>query len=215
MLIYRSVGKYRNYPIHLHLTHLTNYFNLERMNPNSSFLQGKLILDSGKLAGSFFEKAVILICRHNEEGAFGLVLNRPVQKALGIAIQGMVPDELAEIPLYLGGPVQPEYLSFLYETDDKIEYDILPRINLGHSIKELHEYLIGKDALQSHAFAGYAGWSAGQLENELATGSWIVQPGSHESIFHSKPENLWRQILRKKGGIHLLQAECPDDPSRN
>jgi putative transcriptional regulator len=178
-------------------------------------LQGKFILDSGKLAGSFFEKSVILICRHNDSGAFGLILNRPVKKVLGSALEGSLPKELLSIPLYLGGPVQPEALSFLYETEEKHEYDILPRVSVSHSLQEVHEQLSAKSSINAHAFAGYSGWSSGQLENELKTGSWIVHASSFNFIFKTKPEEIWKSILKVKGGIHRLQAEFPEDPSLN
>jgi putative transcriptional regulator len=186
------------------------------MSKPTSSLQGKLILDSGKLAGSFFEKTVILICRHNESGAFGIVLNRPVKKKLGDALESDVSEKIATVPLFLGGPVQPEFLSFLHETEDQPEYDILPCLILGHSLDELKKKIEEeKTTLRTRAFVGYAGWSPGQLENEMKTGAWFTHPGSLSNIFYAKPENLWRHILSQKGGIYQLIADCPPDPTLN
>ena len=78
------------------------------------FLQGKLLLDSGQLGGSFFQRTVILVCKHDTEGAFGLVLNRSVGKTVGDLIIANLPEPLKAAPLYLGGPVQPGALSYLH-----------------------------------------------------------------------------------------------------
>lgn len=185
------------------------------MSHGGDYLQGKLILDSGKLTGSFFDKSVILICRHDASGAFGLMLNRPLKKNLGKALEEKVSAEAAKLPLFLGGPVQPEYLSFVAETESQLEYEVLPRITVGHSLHDLQMYLEEKKKARVHAFAGYAGWSPGQLENEIKSGSWIVHHGATDLIFFSKPDQLWRQVLKQKGGVYHLCAECPDDPSLN
>ncbi|HEY3932548.1 MAG TPA: YqgE/AlgH family protein, partial [Verrucomicrobiae bacterium] len=84
------------------------------MGEPQKFLKGKLLLDSGDLGGSFFQHTVILVCEHNSDGAFGLVLNRALGKTVGEMIVADLPDTLKESPLFLGGPVQPAALSFLH-----------------------------------------------------------------------------------------------------
>src|ERR1700733_3862071 len=98
------------------------------------FLRGQLLLDSGQLGGSFFQRTVVLVCRHDNEGAFGLVLNRSLGKTVGEMIVADLPDLLKESPLYLGGPVQPTALSFLHTDNFIADADVLPNLNLGHSI---------------------------------------------------------------------------------
>ena len=101
------------------------------------FLQGQLLLDSGQLGGSFFQRTVVLVCQHNAEGAFGLVLNRSLGKTVGEMIVADLPNPLKESPLYLGGPVQPAALSFLHTDDFLPEADVLPNLALGHSLDDL------------------------------------------------------------------------------
>ena len=82
------------------------------MPEKKAFLKGQLLLDSGQLRGSFFQRTVVLICQHDAEGAFGLVLNRTSGNSVGEMIVADLPEPLKECPLYLGGPVQPSALSF-------------------------------------------------------------------------------------------------------
>jgi len=180
-------------------------------------LQGQLLLDSGQLGGSFFQRTVVLICQHNAEGAFGLVLNRSLGKTVGEMIVANLPDPLKESPLYLGGPVQPGALSFLH-TDNYIpDADVLPNLALGHSLDDLVEIGDGFSPTKKvRLFAGYAGWSPGQLENEMKRKSWLTYPASVELVFHTPPELLWQKVLNVKGGWrNKLMAQMPEDLSLN
>src|SRR5215471_9871048 len=109
------------------------------MGEKSKFLKGQLLLDSGQLGGSFFQRTVVLICQHNAEGAFGLVLNRSLGKTAGELIVADLPDKIRESPLYLGGPVQPGALSYLYTDSFIPDADIIPNLELGHSLDDLVE----------------------------------------------------------------------------
>jgi len=181
-----------------------------------SSLQGKLILDSGKLVGSYFDRTVILVCRHDESGAFGLVLNRPMKHNLGAVVGDELMDSLVQTPLYSGGPVQPEALSFLRETEMRPEFDILPTLTLGHSLEELKsEFAPESQKFRARAYAGYAGWAAGQLDEEMKKGCWLTHPATVSAVFNMKPETLWGQVLREKGGVYRLVADCPDKPTLN
>src|ERR1700756_2384362 len=88
-----------------------------------NYLRGQLLLDSGQLRGSFFQRTVVLICEHNAEGAFGLVLNRSTGSKIGEMVVADLPETLKEFPLYLGGPVQPTALSFLHTDTFVLEVD--------------------------------------------------------------------------------------------
>src|SRR5262245_30880017 len=101
------------------------------------FLKGQLLLDSGQLRGSFFQRSVVLICQHDAEGAFGLVLNRSTGKNVGEIIVADLPEALKSSPLYLGGPVQPTALSFLHTDAFIPDANVLPNLSLGHSLDSL------------------------------------------------------------------------------
>jgi putative transcriptional regulator len=181
------------------------------------FLQGQLLLDSGELGGSFFARTVVLICQHDAEGAFGLVLNRLTGNQVGEALVADLPDRLKVSPLHLGGPVQPTALSFLHTEVFLPDANVLPNLNLGRSLDSLLELgdAFGPER-KVKIFAGYAGWSAGQLEAELQRQAWLTHPASLELVFETPPEQLWSKILKTKGGArNKLLAQMPDDLSRN
>ena len=180
------------------------------------FLKGKLLLDSGLLRGSFFQRTVVLICQHDAEGAFGLVLNRTTGNNVGDMIVADLPDSLKTCPLYLGGPVQPSALSFLHSDPFLPEANVMPNLNLGHSVDalvELGESLSGTRKIKM--FAGYAGWSPGQLEDEMKRKAWLTYPASLDLVFDTEPEQLWKIILCRKGWKYKLLAQSPDDLSLN
>jgi putative transcriptional regulator len=180
------------------------------------FLKGQLLLDSGQLNGSFFQRTVVLICQHDAEGAFGLVLNRSSGNKLGEMIAADVPELLKEQPLYLGGPVQLSALSFLHADSFLPNASILPNLDLGHSLDSLVEIGDSFSATKKiKMFAGYAGWSPGQLEEEMKRKAWLTHPASIELVFDADPEQLWQMILREKGWKYRLLAEMPEDISLN
>src|SRR5512142_685234 len=107
------------------------------MAEKQKYLKGQLLLDSGQLRGSFFQRTVVLICQHDADGAFGLVLNRATGNNVGQMIVADLPDTLKECPLYLGGPVQPSALSFLHSDAFIPDANVLPNLSLSHSLDSL------------------------------------------------------------------------------
>ena len=186
------------------------------MAAKDTFLKGQLLLDSGQLGGSFFQHTVVLICQHDAEGAFGLVLNRATGKSVGDVIVADLPQALKDCPLYLGGPVQPSALSFLHTDVLLPDANVMANLSLGHSIEELVELGEGFSPTRKvKMFAGYAGWSPGQLEGEMTRKAWLTHPASLELVFDTAPEDLWRNILRRKGWKYKLLAQAPEDLSSN
>ena len=179
-------------------------------------LKGHLILDNGKLRESFFHRSVILICQHDSEGAFGLVLNHSTKNKVGDALVANLPDTLKAEPLYLGGPVQPQALSFLHNDAYLPDANVIANLSLGHSLDSLVEISESFSSAQKlKVFAGYAGWSPGQLEDEMKRDTWMTHPATVELVFHSRPDQLWPLILKEKGWKYKLIAEGPEDPSWN
>ena len=179
-------------------------------------LKGKLLLDGGKLAGSFFHRTVVLVCEHNAEGALGLVLNHPSGCKVGEMIVADFPDSFKEQDLLIGGPVQPAALSYLHSDAFLPEANVLPNLHLGHSLETLVD--IGESFSSTQKvkiFAGYSGWSAGQLEEEMQRGAWVTHPASLDLVFKTEPANLWKVILDKKGWQYRLAAQSPEDLSWN
>ncbi len=189
---------------------------IRAMSQTDKFLKGQLLLDSGQLRGSFFQRTVVLICQHDAEGAFGLVLNRATGSNAGEMILADLPESLKNCPLYLGGPVQPAALSYLHTDSFIPDANVMPDLNLGHSLDSLLELGESFSATRKiRMFAGYSGWSSGQLEDEMKRNAWLTHPASLDLVFYVKPEQLWQDVLRKKGGKYRLLAEMPEDLSLN
>jgi len=179
-------------------------------------LKGQLLLDGGSLAGSFFSRTVVLMCQHNEEGAFGLVLNRSMDKTIGEMLVEDLPEQLAEQDLWVGGPVQPSALSYLLSDDFLPDANVMPNLSLEHSIEDLAELGDSFSPTQKiRVFAGYSGWAPGQLEDEMKRNAWITHPANLDHVFAMEPEKLWRSVMIELGGIHRLMADGPDDLSLN
>jgi putative transcriptional regulator len=179
-------------------------------------LQGQLLLDGGKLHGSFFHRAVVLICQHDSGGAFGLILNRPDGGKVGDAVVANLPQSVKDQMLFIGGPVQPATLSFLHSDAFVPHANIMHNLNVGHSIETLMDLSESYSTTQKlRLFAGYAGWTAGQLDQEMARQDWLVHPATADLIFKPNPEHLWREILREKGPKLRWLADSPDNLSWN
>jgi putative transcriptional regulator len=179
-------------------------------------LQGQLILDGGKLHGSFFHRSVVLICQHDPDGAFGLILNRATPGKVGQALVANLPETIKNQTLFVGGPVQPQALSFLHSDTFLPQANVMDNLSLGHSIDALMD--LGESFSTTRKiklFAGYAGWSAGQLDKELSRHDWLVHPATLDLIFHPKPNLLWKEILKQKDVQSRLLADSPDDLSWN
>jgi putative transcriptional regulator len=186
------------------------------MPETQKYLKGQLLLDSGKLRGSFFQRSVVLVCQHDAEGAFGLVLNRNTGNKVGEMVVADLPDTLKESPLFLGGPVQPTALSFLHSDAFIPDANVIANLSLGHSLDTLIE--IGESFSASRKvkmFAGYAGWSPGQLEEEMQRDAWLIHPASLELVFETDPNRLWQTVLKDKGWKYKLLSQMPEDLSSN
>jgi putative transcriptional regulator len=179
-------------------------------------LKGQLLLDSGELRGSFFNRSVVLICQHDEQGAFGLILNQPSPNKVGEMLVADLPESIKESPLYLGGPVQTSALSYLHSNEYLPDANVMPNLSLGHSLEELVD--LGQSfssTQQIRLFAGYAGWTGGQLEAELKRKAWLTHPATLDIVFRSEPGDLWNEILRSKGWKYRLIGSAPEDLSLN
>ncbi|HSH95977.1 MAG TPA: YqgE/AlgH family protein [Roseimicrobium sp.] len=186
------------------------------MSTKAKYLKGRLLLDGGNLTGSFFHRTVVLVCQHDEQGAFGLILNRAADNKLGEVLDTQISDRLKELPLFLGGPVQTGVLSFLHSDDFLPTANVMPNLSLGHSLDELMELGESFSPTQKvRVFAGYSGWSPGQLEDEMKRKAWLTHKATLDLVFESDPEKLWKGILRGKSWEQRLLADSPDDLSVN
>lgn len=185
------------------------------MNEPPNELTGHLLIAGPDLWDPNFRHAVVLIGHHDAEGAVGVVLNR----ASGASVAEVVPPLAAlagpDAPLYVGGPVQPEAAVVVAEFERPDQAGMLAFGHIGFLLEDPRaEDVAG--VRRARVYSGYAGWGPGQLEAELAQGSWYVAPALPEDVFVDEPEALWSRAVRRMGGREFrLLATMPPDPSLN
>jgi putative transcriptional regulator len=177
--------------------------------------RGQLLIAGPTLADPNFWRTVVLIVEHHDEGALGLVLNRPSDMTVGDAVPHLAQLLDADAELLLGGPVQPSSVIVLAEFEDPddaalIAFDDIGILGTGEEIDDL---TVGVRA--ARAFAGHAGWGPGQLDGELERGDWILEPARRSDAFAAHPRELWGEVLTRKGGSYALIARMPANPSLN
>jgi putative transcriptional regulator len=176
-------------------------------------LQGKLLVSSPSLVDPNFRKTVVLVAHHDDEGAMGLVLSRPSDVAAADAVPLLEGLPGADDPVFVGGPVQPEAFMVLAEFED-VDEAAAPIMNdLGFMPADTEPD--GLSIKRMRLFAGYSGWGAGQLEAELAEPSWIVVDAETDDAFADDPDELWRNVVHRKGGAFSLMENMPFDPGLN
>ena len=168
---------------------------------------GTLLIASPSMP-DYFHRTVILVVEHSDQGAFGLVLNRPSETTVGEAS-----PELAELVgeehlLFVGGPVQPNAVTAIGEHPDPADATKLIVGSVG--MVDLDD---PPELSRIRVFAGYAGWSAGQLDGELEQEAWITEDVHPDDPFSDG--DLWAAVLHRKGGEYSLLARMPPDPSVN
>ena len=176
-------------------------------------LAGTVLASSPELLDPNFRQTLIFIANHDAEGAFGLVLNRPLNKCLSDVATG--PDlskVIAQVPVYQGGPVRPEHLLVALFTQGTREDEIACHLDAPLDVTE--------DAIQSgkgwvRAFAGYAGWGEGQLEDELANDAWQVCTPDPTLFDPRLTAGLWPFFISEDDSWRDLLPHLPNDPSRN
>jgi len=175
-------------------------------------LAGQLLLAHPVLRDPHFRRTVVLLSGHDGDGAMGVVLNRPLDKQLGEINAEFAIGPLAGVPLYYGGPVEPEQLIIV--TWQWIEADHAFQLHFGVEVEKAVEQ-IGTPGLTMRAFLGYSGWSKGQLENEMKHGTWIVTPVEGDWLIKHDGVTLWRNLIGHLDPELKVMADAPDDPTVN
>ena len=177
-------------------------------------LEGQLLVASPALQDPNFRRAVVLVTEHSDEGAAGLVLNRPSPSPVAELVPQL--EELVDAgeQVWLGGPVQTDAVLVLGEFVDPDDAAVPLFGSLGFPALDEPEEVVPATT-RRRVFAGYAGWGAGQLEAELEEEAWFVGEPQPDDVFTSAWPNLWSAVLRRKGGPYALVASMPPDPSLN
>lgn len=187
-----------------------------------NFDPGSLLLARPFLGDPNFERTVVLLCRHDaDDGAFGLVMNRPTDLTLADVLPFY---EGPPLPLSVGGPVQHNTLHYIHRLPDLPESIPLAAPTAADAgvfwggdyeilTSWLHDGRISANDIRF--FVGYSGWSAGQLEGEIEQDTWVVRRAAAQKVFTFEAEELWRGVLLEMGGRYRVLANYPIDPSLN
>lgn len=178
-------------------------------------LAGQLLLASPSLLDPNFSRTVVLVGVHSEEGAIGVVLNRPSTVTVGEALPQLQDAVDDREPVYVGGPVQSNSIVVLAEFLDPDPAGLLVLGRIGFPAPDASVEQIAQTTARRRVFAGHAGWGGGQLDSELDSGDWITDAAQPQDVFTDAPAELWSIVLTRKGGSYALLARMPQDPSVN
>lgn len=187
--------------------------------PGTVLTKGRLLVATPPLDDPNFDRTVVYMLEHHDEGAIGVVINRPTEETLGEPLDRW--DDLQADPgaVFLGGPVEPDALIAL-------AFAKSPVVEPSDQLSPVSGQVASADLTTDPAFVaglvnsvrvfrGYAGWGPGQLEGEIEAGAWLVLDAEPEDVFAATPDHLWRTVLRRQGGRLAWLADAPDDLSAN
>jgi putative transcriptional regulator len=177
-------------------------------------LGGKLLISNASLFDPNFRRTVVLIGHHDDEGAVGVILNRPMPVTVDEAVPALSELVTPGEALFEGGPVQPEAAVVVAEFDDPTKAGVVALGSIGFLPEEADPDDLG-GIRRARVFAGYAGWGAGQLEDELGEDAWIVIEAEARDVFHDDPDRLWEDVLTRLGPGFAVMRTMPSDPSVN
>ena len=185
--------------------------------PYSYIKKGTFLISTPDIEMGLFFRSVILICEHNPNGSFGLVINKSLELELPEEIINIHNLANPHVGIRAGGPVQTNQMMLLH-TSDKIPHQTLQicdGVFLGGDLQFLQDTITNENGPPIHLCFGYAGWGAGQLEREFLDGSWLIFPAIERYIFHIPSEKLWSTLLRDMGGKYASLSMIPEDLSVN
>lgn len=184
--------------------------------PEEHALTGRLLVAAPTMRDPNFDHSVVLVLEHNDDGALGIVLNQPTETDLVEAVPRW--ERLAAQPtvLFLGGPVSPAAAICLAKSPAGEAEGWKPLFaGLGTVDLNLDPDELAPPLQEVRVFAGYAGWSPGQVESEIEAGAWFVLDALPGDALCTAPDDLWAAVLRRQGGDLALVANFPDDPAMN
>jgi putative transcriptional regulator len=177
-------------------------------------LAGRLLVASPELLDPNFARAVVLLMEHDESGAIGIVLNRPTDADVLDHLPAWHTAAVNPRVVFVGGPVGEGGGIGLARGDGGVPLEGWASV-LGVRAVDLGDDPDIDAPLEARVFVGYSGWGPGQLESEIATGSWLVVSGSQEDAFTHDPASLWSEVLERSGGRNALLSTYPIDPRLN
>ena len=166
----------------------------------SSALKSHFLVAVPQLVGPFFTKSVVLILDNDDEGSTGIILNHPTEHTLSEINESLKSSRRKKDRLFIGGPVEPSTAIIIH--DDTYQGPDTKPITGGvawSASLESMQVMAESESLPFRCFLGYAGWTSKQLEDEIAKGSWLLNPMNPEMIYTHQPENMWKTVLNEMG----------------
>lgn len=181
--------------------------------------KGRLLLATPPLTDPNFDRSVVYVLEHHEDGAIGLIVNRPTDEALAEPLDRWIDLQSAPSSIFAGGPVDTNAMIAMATTKEPLSEptDLLTPISgiVASTDLSADPAIVAAHVDTVRIFRGYAGWGAGQLELEIEEGAWLVLDAEVNDVFSDRPDDLWHDVLRRQPGRLRWLALAPDDLSLN
>ncbi|HOY30924.1 MAG TPA: YqgE/AlgH family protein [Bacteroidales bacterium] len=191
------------------------------MSPLVNPAQGKILVSEPFLKDFYFKRSIVLLAEHNDDGTFGLVLNKPTEIRLSEIINEKsfhMPEDFDNY-VYLGGPVKTDSLFFIHTRNDLIKdcVKIIDGLFWGGDIKHVNRLIESKVLSKNDIrfYLGYSGWEPKQLDRELNEHSWVVANTNADFLLKNPPETLWKNAVKLLGREYADWINYPIDPQLN
>ncbi|MBA3722991.1 MAG: YqgE/AlgH family protein [Parachlamydiaceae bacterium] len=183
----------------------------------SQIQRGTFLVATPDIENGFFFRGVILVCEHNANGSFGILINKSLDLELPEDIINVSQIENPNIGIRAGGPIQTNQMMLLHNSNqiESQTLKICEDVYLGGDLQFLQDTLTDQKGPVIYLCFGYAGWGMGQLEREFLDGHWFIHPATAEHIFSTPAEKLWQTVLREMGGKYATLSMIPEDLSWN
>lgn len=196
---------------------MTDFNKIIKIKTNSMKpTKGTILISEPLLSDNYFKRAVVLLAEHNEDGSFGIIMNKPINNKFNEIVSDF-PDFNGQ--LFLGGPVSNSSLFFIHTLGEQIENSlkIMDGLYWGGDIESVRELLLLKqiDPKQIRFCIGYSGWASKQLDEELKRNSWLVARLNSDVLMNTNPELLWEHALKNLGQEYGYWSNFPIDPGLN
>ena len=189
------------------------------MIPGTAPTKGRLLVATPPLEEATFDRTVIFMLEHQDDGAIGVVINRPSFESLDEPLDRWIDLQLVPSSIFDGGPVEQSALIALAETTKPLtepsEYLSPISGTIASADLTADPALVAAEVRGVRVFRGYAGWGPGQLEGEIEAGAWLVLDTESGDVFSDNPDELWRTVVRRQPGRLSWLADAPDDLSWN
>jgi len=197
-----------------------DYFNISNQEKPE---MGDILISNPMMGDPNFERSIIYLCEHSEQGSLGFVLNKPAKVTLSEVVEGFGSEG---VPLYVGGPVEQNTLHFLYRVNEGLRIQepleggklIKDDVYMGGDFERLRDIYEINPVTEDNIkfFIGYSGWSADQLDKEIEENSWVVVKDPITSnIFENTSRIHWKDMMAKLGGKYKMMSNYPVDPRLN